>query len=76
MPIWGFCLFLEFFDIELYEAFLQGRGAAPTAYGASQARGPIGAAAASLYTIAAAIREPGISETYATVHGNARSLTH
>ena len=48
--------------------------AAPTAYGGSQARGPVKATDATpqpqQYQIQA------MSLTYTTAHGNARSLTH
>ena len=57
---WPFCLF--FFR------------AAPSAYGGTQARGRIGAAAASLQPQQYQIR--ATSSTYTTVHGNARSWTH
>ena len=50
-------------------------GTTPTAYGGSQARGPIGAVAAGLCQSHSNARsEPCL--TYTTVHGNARSLTH
>ena len=44
--------------------------AAPVAYGSSQARGPIGAAATGLYH-----SHSNVSVTYTTAHSNARSLT-
>ena len=46
--------------------------ATPMAYGGSQARGRIGAAAASLYTTATA----NMSATYTTPHDSTRFLTH
>ena len=49
--------------------------AAPTAYGGSQARGPIGVVAAGLVTVTAML-DPSHIWTYTTAHGNARSLTH
>ena len=49
--------------------------AAPAAYGGSQARGQIGAAAAGR-SHGNARRYEHVSVTYATAHGNARSLTH
>ena len=51
--------------------------AAPAAYGGSQARGQIRAAAAGLHhSHSNAGSEPCVSSTYTITHGNARSLTH
>ena len=51
--------------------------AAPVAYGVSQARGQIGATAAGLHhSHSNTGSEPHLRPTYATAHGNARSLTH
>jgi len=47
-------------------------GAPPTAYGGSQARGPMGAVAAGLRQSHSNVG----SSTYTTAHGNAGSLTH
>ena len=58
-----FCLFLLF-------------KAAPTAYGGSQARGPIGAAATGLCTQPQQLGVQAESVTYTTAHSNAGSLTH
>ena len=49
--------------------------ATPTAYGGSQARGQIGAAAAGLPQ-PQQLRIQAVSVTYTTAHGNAGSLTH
>jgi len=49
--------------------------AVPMAYGGYQARGQIGAVAAGS-TTAIAMRDPSMSETYTTAHGNTGSLTH
>ena len=56
--------FLSFFVFCLFRAL-------PTAYGGFQARGLIGAAAASLRH-----NQSNVSVTYTTAHSNARSLTH
>ena len=49
--------------------------AEPVAYGGSQARGQMGAVAASLYHSQSNLgSKPSL--TYTTAHGNARSLTH
>jgi len=45
------------------------------AYGGSQARGPIGAVAASLHPEPQQRRIRAASATYTTAHGNAGSLT-
>ena len=51
--------------------------AAPMAYGGSQARGPIGAAAAGLcQSHSNGESEPRPRPTYITAHGNAGSSTH
>ena len=56
--------------------------AMPVAYGVSQARGPIGAAAAGLHYSSQPQPQPqprrirDTSATYTTAHGNAKSLTH
>ena len=69
VPLVG-SLYYYFFFLLLFRAM-------PVAYGGSQARGWIGAVAASLY-----IPQPqqcriqAMFATYTTVHGNTRSLTH
>ena len=50
--------------------------AAPTAYGGSQARGPIGAVAARPTPEPQQCQIQAVSVTYPTVHGNARPPTH
>ena len=50
--------------------------AASVAYGISQTRGGIGATAASLHHSHSNGRIQAASDTYATAHGSARSLTH
>ena len=50
--------------------------AAPAAYGGSQARGLIGAAAASLCHSHSNLGIRTVSVTYTTAHSNAGSLTH
>ena len=50
--------------------------AAPLAYESSQARGPIGATAASLCHSHSQSRIQAASTTYTTAHSNTRSLTH
>ena len=50
--------------------------AAPTAYGGSQARGRIRAAATGLRQSHSNAGIRATSATYTTAHGNARSLTH
>ena len=57
--------------------------AVPTAYGGSQARGPIGAAATSLHhsynNVGSELRlrtTPQLIANYSTAHANARSPTH
>ena len=50
--------------------------AAPGAYGSSQARGGMGAAAAGLHNSHSNGQIPAVPWTYVTVCGNARSLTH
>ena len=47
-----------------------------SAYGVSQARGPIGAVAASLHHSHSNTGSKPWSATYTTAHGNARTLTH
>ena len=49
--------------------------AAPKAYGSSQVKGEIGAAATSLY-LPQQCQIQALSSTYTTAHGNTRSLTH
>ena len=53
-------------------------GAIPTAYGSSQARGPIGAVSAGLcHSHSNSRTEPrATSATHATAHSNSGSLTH
>ena len=48
----------------------------PEAFGGSQARGLIGAVAASLYHSHSNMGREPPSVTYTTAHGNAGSLTH
>ena len=65
----------SFFFFFLFLVFLPFSRAAPTAYGGSQARGPIGA----VHRPTPEPQQCGIwaaSETYTTAHGNAGSLTH
>ena len=62
-----FFFFFFFFFCPLFRA-------APTAYGHSQARGQIGAIAASLCHNHGNARSKPV--TYATAHSNAGSLTH
>ena len=63
MVFWGFfCLFAISW-------------AALSAYGDSQARGPVGAIALA-FARATATRNPSASATYTTAHSNAGSLTH
>ena len=50
--------------------------AAPTAYGGSQARGPIGAYRCQSTPEPQQSKIQATSETYTTAHGNTRSLTH
>ena len=50
--------------------------AAPQAYGGSQARGPIGAAARRPMPQPHQCGIRAVSLTYTTAHGNAESLTH
>ena len=50
--------------------------AAPTAYGGSQARGPIGAVAAGLHHSYSNVESEPVSVIYTTAHGNDGSLTH
>ena len=64
---WVVFLFLFFF--RLFRA-------TPEAHGVSQARGPIGAAAASLRTEPQKHQIQATSATYTTAHGNIRSLTY
>ena len=47
-----------------------------TAYGSSQASGPIGATAAGPVPQPQQLRIQATSVTYTTAHGNTRSLTH
>ena len=63
-------ILIQFLFIYLFLLF----GAAPEAYGSSQARGRIGATAAA-YTTATATRIQAGSVTYTTAHGKTRSLT-
>ena len=67
---YSFFFFFFFFFFFVFCLFR----AAPMAYGVSQARGLIGAAAASLHHSHTRSESP--SATYTTAHGNARSLTH
>ena len=67
-----FLVFLFFFFFCLFAI----SWAAPTAYGGSQARGPIGAVATGLHqSHSNAGSEPRLQPT-TQAHGNARSLTH
>ena len=50
--------------------------AAPVAYGGSQARGLIGAAATGLHHHHSNVGFRATSATYTTAHGNTVSLTH
>jgi len=57
-------------------AFLPFLGLLPKAYGSSQARGPIGAVATSLFQSNSNESFQATSANYTTAHSNATSLTH
>ena len=68
-------LFIHLF-VCLFFVFLAISWAAPMAYGGSPARGPIGAAAASLHHSHSHPRSGTLSATLTTAQGNTGSLTH
>ena len=70
-------IFLKFLFIYLFIfLFLLFLWAAPKAYGGSQARGRIGAAATGLCPEPQQHGIRATSEAYTTAHGNTGSLTH
>ena len=78
--IWTVILFYHYYYYYYYYyyyfVFLSFR-AAPTAYGGSQAMGPIRTAAASLHqSHSNSGSEPCLWPTYSTAHSSAGSLTH